>query len=145
MRITNLLLAAFVLALHLHALADAQIDSVAPRIRAELSELEARWIDAEVRSDINALEEILHPNFLSTFASGRTLDRASYIDFIAGMNITPFKVTNLAMVQHGDTVVVIDISESGTTKFTWIAIRRDSHWQVIAQTFTRLDPPQAEK
>ena len=140
----KILLAASVFALSFQVAADSRIDAVEPEVRAQLTALEEAWINAEVRGDRNALEEILHEDFLSTFASGATLDRASYVDFIVGRDISPFKVNNESMVQHGDTVVVIDISESGTTKFTWIAMRRDGDWCVISQTFSRVESAQSE-
>ena len=102
------------------------------------------WIDAEVRSDGEALAEILHEDFLSTFASGRTLGRAAYIDFIIGLDIAPFKVINESMVQHGEVVVVIDVSEDGGTKFTWVAAKQDGQWTVISQTFSRVASADAE-
>ena len=40
---------------------------------------------------------------------------------------------------HGDTAVVIDVSEDGGTKFTWIAIKRAEQWIVIAQTFSSVE------
>ena len=140
----KILLATSVLALPFQAAADSWIDAVEPEVRAELTALEEAWINAEVQSDRNALEEILHEDFLSTFASGATLDRSSYIDFIVGLDISPLMVKNESMVQHGDTVVVIDMSESGTTKFTWIAIRRDGGWHVISQTFSQVESAQSE-
>jgi hypothetical protein len=109
-----------------------------------MTKLVEAWIDAEVLSDAGALEEILHDDFLSTFASGTTLDRDSYIEFIVGLDIAPFKVVNESMVQHGDTVVVVDITESGTTKFTWIAIKQGDKWTVIAQTFSSISLPEVE-
>lgn len=140
----KILIAALVLALPLQVAADSQINAVEPDVRVELTSLVETWIDAEVRGDRNALEEILHEDFLTTFASGATLDRSSYIDFIVGLDISPFKVKNESMVQFRDTVVVIDISESGTTKFTWIAVRRDGQWRVIAQTFSKVEASRTE-
>lgn len=136
----KILLAAAFLASSLQVSADSRIDAVEPEVRAQLTALEEAWINAEVQSDRNALEEILHEDFLSTFASGATLDRSSYIEFIVGLDLSPFKVTNESMVQHGDTVVVIDVSEDGATKFTWIAVRRDGRWQVVAQTLSAVEP-----
>lgn len=144
MKIAKILFAAAVLAQQLPVAADSKIDSVEPEVREELTALVEAWIDAEVRSDGNALEDILHEDFLSTFASGTTLDRTSYIDFITGLDIAPFKVNNESMVQYGDTVVVIDIAESGATKFTWIAVRRDGQWKVVAQTFSRVEASRAD-
>ena len=124
--------------------ADTETDTVEPGVRAEMTRLVDAWIDAEVRSDGNALEEILHEDFLSTFSSGTTLDRDSYVDFIVGLDIPPFKVINESMVQHGEVVVVIDVSEDGRTKFTWIAARQDGKWKVISQTFSTIAAGQPE-
>ena len=124
--------------------ADSTIDSVEPSVKTEMTELVEAWIDAEVLSDAGALEEILHEDFLSTFASGTTLDRDSYIEFIVGLDIPPFKVINESMIQHGDTVVVVDVSESGTTKFTWIAVKQDDQWAVVSQTFSSIKLPEEE-
>ncbi len=104
--------------------------------KMELTALVEAWIDAEVQSDRRALEKILHPEFLSTFASGTTLNRDAYIDFIAGLDIAPFSVRNETTRIHGDTAVVIDVSTDGRTKFTWIAVKREGRWQAIAQTFS---------
>ncbi len=144
LRTVKIIFAAAILAQHSPVAADSRIDSVNPGVREELTDLVEAWIDAEVQDDRKALEEILHEDFLSTFASGTTLDRASYIDFIIGLDISPFSVKNESMVQHGDTVVVIDVSESGATKFTWIAVRHDGHWKAIAQTFSNVEAPPAE-
>ena len=139
MGIAKILISAVALFLSLPVAAESKIDSVAPEVRAELTALVEAWIDAEVKSDGAALEKILHEDFLSTFASGTTLDRSSYIDFIIGLDISSFKVSNESMVRHGNTAVVIDISESGDTKFTWIAIRSDDQWRVISQTFSKVE------
>jgi hypothetical protein len=42
------------------------------------------------------------------------------------------------MAVHGNTAVVIDVSEDGKTKFTWIARRLNDEWKVIAQTFSNV-------
>jgi hypothetical protein len=139
LRIAKILLAAAALVLSFPMAAESTINSVEPEVRAELTALVEAWIDAEVQSDRKALEKILHEAFLSTFASGKTLDRSSYIDFIVGLDIAPFKVVNESMVRHGNTAVVIDISESGATKFTWVAVWHDDQWQVISQTFSKVE------
>ena len=109
--------------------------------KAELTGLVEAWIDGEVSGDRKALEHILDKEFVSTFASGETVDRAAYIDFIVSQDIPPFKVTNDVMAVHGDTAVVIDISESGKTQFTWIAKRVHGQWKVISQTFSKVESP----
>ena len=108
---------------------------------AELIALDDAWIEAEVKGDRETLERILHEDFLATFASGKTVDRGGYIDVILGMAIEPFQVFHEAVVVHGDTALVIDISESGKTKFTWVAIKQAGHWRVISETFSSVDSP----
>jgi hypothetical protein len=109
--------------------------------KAALTALVEAWIDAEVFGDRKALQDILDEAFVSTFASGKTVDRNAYIGFIISQDIPPFTVTNDFMAVHGDTAVVIDVSESGKTKFTWIARRVNGAWKVIAQTFTQVASP----
>lgn len=144
MRVRGLLLFATVLLTISSTFADTGVDSVEPAVRSELTALVELWIDAEVRSDGEALAEILHEDFLSTFASGTTLGRDAYIDFIVGLDIPPFKVINESMVQHGEVVVVIDVSEDGGTKFTWVAAKQNGQWAVISQTFSRVVSADAE-
>ncbi len=144
MRIAKLVLTVAMLAAFHTVAAESELNTADATTRAEMTALVEAWIEAEVQSDGKALEEILDKDFLSTFASGTTLDRSSYIDFIVGLDIPPFTVRNQSMTQHGDTVVVIDVSESGTTKFTWIAVRRDARWKVISQTFSRVESTEPE-
>lgn len=144
MKIERLLVVAAILLTSSPMIADTRIDSVEPNVRAEMTALVEAWIDAEVRSDAKGLEEILHEDFLSTFASGTTLDRDSYIGFIINLDIPPFTVVNESMVQHGEVVIVIDVSDDGGTKFTWIAARQDGQWQVISQTFSTVTASQQE-
>ena len=109
--------------------------------RAEITTLVRAWIDAEVEGDRARLERILHEDFVSTFASGKTVDRDAYIDIIVGLDIEPFSVINESMHFHDDTVVVIDVDAQGETKFTWTAKRYGDEWRVIAQTFTTMQEP----
>ena len=109
-----------------------------PEVMSELTSLVEDWIDAEVEDDREALERIFHDEFLSTFASGATMGKKAYIDFILSLDISPFKVINEATRIYGDTAVVIDVTEDGGTKFTWIAVRHSGDWKVISQTFSNV-------
>ena len=106
---------------------------------AELIALDNAWIDAEVSGDRDALERILHEDFLATFASGRTIGRETFIDLVVANPPAPFSVTHETIRVHGDTALVIDVSEDGKTKFTWIATKRDGQWRVISETFSRIE------
>ena len=105
---------------------------------AEIVVLDDAWIDAEVSGDRDALERILHEDFLATFAFGRTIDRTTFIDRVLENRPPPFSVTHETIQVHGDTAVIIDVSEDGKTKFTWIAVKRDGQWRVISETFSRI-------
>lgn len=118
------------------AVAEMPGDAPVEGAEAELTALVEAWIDAEVSGDRETLQRILHQDFLSTFASGKTLDRDAYIDFIVGLDIAPFSVRNESIRLHGDTAVVIDVSGDGKTKFTWVAVRFEGRWRVVVQTFS---------
>jgi len=112
--------------------------AAAPSERATLIALSDAWIEAEVGHDRVALERILDERFLATLASGKTLDRTAYIDWIAKMTLDPFKVLNEVVNIYGDTAVVISTTTDHETKFTWIAVKRNSRWRVISETFSEV-------
>ena len=123
----------------LYAFADETIETATETSpEAELIALANAWIDAEVSADRSVLERILHEEFLATFASGRTIDRSAFIELIAGNAPAPFSVTHESIRVHGDTALVIDVSENGKTKYTWIAVKRDGQWRVISETFSSI-------
>jgi ketosteroid isomerase-like protein len=108
---------------------------------SELTALSDAWIDAEVRRDTDALERLLDERFLATFASGKTVDRAEFIDWVRNSDIKPFEVTNETVRIHGDTAVVIGVDSNRTVKFTWVAVKRDQRWRVVSETFSRVPAP----
>jgi hypothetical protein len=112
--------------------------AAAPGERSTLIALSDAWIDAEVGHDRAALERILDERFLATLSSGKTLDRTAYIDWIAKMTLDPFKVLNEVVNIYGDTAVVISTTTDRETKFTWIAVKRNSRWRVISETFSEV-------
>ena len=103
----------------------------------EIISLSDAWIAAEVGHDKAALERILDERFLATFASsGKTIDRPAYIARIMKNQIDPFTVVNEVVNIHRDTVLVI--STEGSTKFTWVAVRKSGQWVVISETFSKI-------
>jgi len=105
--------------------------------QSELIALSDAWIAAEVGHDKAALERILDERFLATFASsGRTVDRSVYIEWILQSQLDPFTVENEVVNLHGNTALVI--STEGTTKFTWVAVKKDGRWVVISETFSKI-------
>ena len=128
--------ALLLMALAICAYVDASAES-SPE--AEIIALDDAWIDAEVGGDREALERILHEDFLATFASGRTIDRTTFIDLVLANRPQPFSVVHESIRVHGDTALIIDVSANGKTKFTWIAVKRDGQWRVISETFSRVE------
>jgi hypothetical protein len=110
--------------------------------QAELVALSDAWIDAEVHRDQAALERILDERFLATYASGKTIDRGAFIDGIMRSKLEPFTVVNQVIDIHGDTALVIAVSQGGKTKFTWIAVRKAGQWKAISETFSHVAEPQ---
>lgn len=134
----SLILASYAVA----GLADDALESApVSAAEAELIALDEAWIDAEVRGDRAALERILHEQFLATYPSGRTVDRATFIDDVLKNDIAPFVVIHESIRVHGDTALIIDVSESGNTKYTWVAVKTSGQWRVISETFTKVTPP----
>ena len=134
----SLILASYAVA----GLADDALESApVSAAEAELIALDEAWIDAEVRGDRAALERILHEQFLATYPSGRTVDRATFIDDVLKNDIAPFVVIHESIRVHGDTALIIDVSESGNTKYTWVAVRTSGQWRVISETCTKVTPP----
>jgi hypothetical protein len=110
----------------------------APREKSELIALSDAWIEAEVGHDRVALERILDERFLATFTSGKTIDRAAYIDWIVKEPIDPFKVSNETINIYRDTAVVIATTTDHQIKFTWIAVKKNGRWRVISETFSKI-------
>ena len=108
---------------------------------SELIALSNAWIDAEVHHDKAALERLLDERFLLTFASGNTVDRTAFVDQIMKTEIKPFEVLNEVVNVHGDTALVIATTTDRTTKFTWVAVKKEGQWRVISETFSRITPP----
>ena len=104
---------------------------------SELVALSDAWIDAEVRRDKDALARLLDERFMATFASGQTIDRAGFVDWIQKSDIKPFQVTNEVIHIHGDTAVVIGVDSDRTVKFTWVAVKKAGHWRVVSETFSK--------
>jgi len=126
----------------------AAVGAMMERVNAEQSARESElialsdaWIDAEVRSDAEALARLLDERFMVTFASGRTLDRAEFIEWVRQAEMKPFQVTNEAILLHGDTAVVIGVNTERTVKFTWVAVKRAQGWRVVSETFSRVPAP----
>ena len=134
MTIRNLFWSAAILSGLLAATAYA----IGPGQESELIALSNAWIDAEVHHDKAALERILDERFLVTLSSGKTVDRTAFVDRIISMDIRPFEVLNEVVNVHGDAALVISTTTDHTTKFTWVAVKKQAQWRVISETFSKI-------
>jgi len=108
---------------------------------SELIALSDAWIEAEVRHDSEALERLLDERFMVTFVSGRTMNRAEFIEWVRMADIKPFQVNNESILLHGDTGIVIGVNSERTVKFTWVAVKKAQRWRVVSETFSRVPVP----
>lgn len=103
----------------------------------QLLALDRAWVEAEVKHDRKALERILDEKLVVTYGSGKTTGRAEFIAEILSEPIAPYEVVHDLVRVFGDTAIVVDRFGPGLkTKVTWVAIRRNGQWRVIAETFS---------
>lgn len=121
-----------------HARSD---DIPSGEVTAEIVALDNAWIQAEVERDRAALEKILDEQFLVTYSSGKTIDRAAFISRIMQSDIKPFEVIHEEIRVHGNTVLVIDSSTDKKTRFVWIAVKKGDQWKVISEVFVTVKAP----
>jgi ketosteroid isomerase-like protein len=106
--------------------------------------LENLWNQTQVAHDGDAMEKMLHPDFVLTDYDGSVLNKTQ---FLASMRDKSNQLTSevsqdMKLHHHGDTVVVIGAThEKGTAKgkpyehygrFTDTWIKRDDRWLCIA-------------
>ena len=103
----------------------------------QVAEVIDRWVQAEIDGDRAALEDIIAPNALFTYQSGKTGGRDDFIAMILKANILNYSVKHEQILIDGDTA--ISISTGLDTKFSTVLIRREGRWLVISETFSK-DP-----
>jgi len=114
-----------------------------PTPEQEVIALIDRWVQAEIDQDRATLEEIIDPDALFTYQSGKTGTRDEFIEMIIKANLKPYSVIHEQVYVNGDTAVSIDTHANSGTKFTTIMVRRDGRWRVISETFSNYPKPEA--
>ena len=131
--------ASVLLALALTACASFNGDADEAAAKAELIALQDAWVAAEIAGDAEALRALMDERMLTTYASGETVDREGYIDWIVNLDVKPFVVELDRIELHGDTAVMISHIVDGRTKISWVAMRKNGRWLGVEQTFTRME------
>ncbi len=103
----------------------------------QLLALDKAWVEAEVKHERKAIERILDEKLLVTFGSGKTTEREEFIAAILSEPVAPYEVVHDLVQVFRDTAIVVDHFGTGLkANVTWVAIRRNGQWRVIAETFS---------
>ncbi len=102
------------------------------------------WNQMQIAHDADAMEKMLHPDFVLTDYDGSVLDKTQFLASIRDKSnqLTSEVSQDMKLHRHGDTVVVIGAThEKGAAKgkpyehygrFTDTWIKRNSQWLCIA-------------
>lgn len=120
----------------------------------EVLALEDQWVQAEIHGDEATLQRILDDRFVMTWGSGKTVDKASYIEGIikAKGTILSEELTDRIVLVEGNTVVVVDTdtlqgkNAAGEAwklvlRMTTTYVKRDGRWVVLAEQVVPVEPP----
>jgi len=112
----------------------------------EIIALEDRRIEAMVKGDVKALEEILADDLVYTHTTARLDTKASFIDAVktGRSNYKSVEREDVKVRQFGDTAVVTGHAKFhvGDNKFearyTDVYVKRNGAWQMVAWQSTRI-------
>ena len=121
-------------------LLSARAQSVpAQKAEDEIFALDKMWVTAEVEHDRETLERILDEALVVTGSSGTTVGRKEFIDRLLSRPASPFEVVHELVRIHGETAVVVDrFGEGLKMKSTWVAVKKNGQWRVVAEHFTSI-------
>lgn len=121
--------------------------------RRQLLDLEKRWMEAEDKSDLEALRRILDDRFVATLGAARTYDKEAFIELF-DRDADPSasqSTTYQALIIDGDTAVVVGTDTARGTRdgaaytavyeYTVTYIRRDGRWRALAEHIVKAPPP----
>lgn len=112
----------------------------------EIIALEDRRVEAMIKGDVQALEEILADDLIYTHTTARIDTKASFIDAISSgrSNYRSVERKDVKVRQFGDSAVVTGHAKVhvGDNKFEIryidVYAKRDGVWQMVAWQSTRL-------
>jgi ketosteroid isomerase-like protein len=120
-------------------------------VEQELLKLERAWLDAYVKRDVAAMEQIESDDFTITYPNGQVITKAQEIANLkraagAADSSTSFSTEGTKARVYGDTAIltgiVISSSKNSTerSRYTDVYVKRNGRWQVVASHLTRLAP-----
>lgn len=119
----------------------------------EVQRLTLQYLDARVANDAATIARILAEEFISINSSGAVGDRSGALR--TPTNVTPtgerisaFEVDSLRARVYGTTALVIGVrrlrradgSIGGGLRFTFVFVRRDRDWRLVASHSTDIQP-----
>ena len=109
----------------------------------ELRALDRAWAAAELGHDKLALDQILADGFVVTVASGKTVEKAAFIETVMRltMDSSTKSVIDIIRVHDKVGVVVERFGATLDTKVTWVAMKTGSQWRIISEQMTRIAAP----
>lgn len=126
----------------------AGVSTPAGAVEQELVKLERAWLDAYLKRDVAAMEQIESDDFTITHANGQVLTKAQEIANLkkAGPadSSLSFSTEDTKVRLYGDTAILtgIFISKSNASteqsRYTDVYVKRNGRWQVVASHLTRL-------
>jgi hypothetical protein len=122
-------------------------------------QLLARWIDAEARGDVVALDALLHVDFRGDGPRGYVLAKPEWLDRFRRGDLVQgaFAWEGTEVREHADTVFARGVQRqeawyqgedcSGRFRATLMAVRQDQRWAIVNLQLSRLDegPPGATR
>ena len=151
-RMLTIMALAFVMA----SFAEAQTQNQQPtrntEVERELLRVEREWLDAYVRRDAAAMNRVIADDYMLTYDTGQTVNKAQTMDDLArpraaNMSFT-FTTEGTTTRVYGDTAVLTGIVIQRTrmgeretvtrSRYTDTYVRRAGRWQVVASHLSRL-------
>jgi ketosteroid isomerase-like protein len=122
-------------------------------VEQELLKLERAWLDAYLKRDAAAMEQIESDDFTITHANGQVITKAQEVANLKRSGATDsslaFSTEDTKVRLYGDTAILTGIfvskSKDSTerSRYTDVYVKRNGRWQVVASHLTRLTPPAA--
>jgi ketosteroid isomerase-like protein len=116
--------------------------------------LEDQWVQAEIHRDEAVLQRILDSRFVVTFGSGKTVDKATFIEGIVADKgtILSQELTDRIVLVEDNTVVVVETDTArgknadgepwtAVLRITTTYVKRDGRWVALAEQMVSVKPP----
>ena len=122
--------------------------------KPEVLDLGQRWVQAELRGDPDALDQLAAREFQLVGPVGFVLDRSQWIDRYrdpGGLQMHALQWTDTTVREYGDAVVVIGVQTQQATyagnpadgrfRVTQVCVRENGKWKLASLHFSPIGGP----